>query len=195
MNFLAHLYCSFDDDDLLIGNFIADHVKGKQYKTHPEGIQRGILLHRHIDTYTDRHPEVEKTKKILRKTYRKYAPVISDIYYDHYLAANWAQYHDTTLPEFTKNAYGLLKEHREIMPSFSQLTLKYMSMHDWLTNYGKIEGIQRALNGMSRRAVNDSRMDEATRELELHYDEFAAHFHAFFPELVEVCRAWVKDNH
>lgn len=191
MNFLAHLYCSFDDEALLIGNFIADHVKGKQYREFPEDVQKGILLHRFIDTYTDQHPEVEKSKIILRKTYRKYAPVISDIFYDHYLAANWAQYHDTKLEDFTADVYQRLKRHQGSFPPFSQMTLKYMSASDWLTNYQHIAGIQRALNGMSRRAMNDSRMDEATRELELHYEDFAEHFHAFFPELVAECKQWI----
>src|SRR2546430_7873393 len=31
MNYLAHLYLSGDQPMLMIGNFIADHVKGKQF--------------------------------------------------------------------------------------------------------------------------------------------------------------------
>ena len=89
MNFLSHLYLAGDSEELIIGNFIADAVKGSAFNQFSPGIQKGIVLHRKIDTFTDSHPVVELSKQRLRERYKKYASVIIDIYYDHYLAKNW----------------------------------------------------------------------------------------------------------
>ena len=50
MNYLAHIYLSFDDPDITLGNFFADHIRGNRYQHFPNNIQKGILLHRAIDT-------------------------------------------------------------------------------------------------------------------------------------------------
>ena len=56
MNYLAHAFLSFNDSGLLIGNMISDFVKGKKQFDYTPDIQKGIRLHRMIDTYTDAHP-------------------------------------------------------------------------------------------------------------------------------------------
>ena len=104
MNYLAHLYLSFGDEQLLVGNYIADAVKGRQIEQFLEGIKNGILLHRKIDEFTDNHPLVERSKSLIRSRYRKFAGVVVDMYYDHYLAAGWLDYADIPLQQFTKNA-------------------------------------------------------------------------------------------
>ena len=92
MNFLAHIYLSGDSRELLIGNFIGDYVKGKDYEKYPPAIQDGILLHRKIDWFTDDHSITKKAKKLVRGQYGLYAGIVIDIFYDHYLSANWDQY-------------------------------------------------------------------------------------------------------
>ena len=92
MNFLAHLFLSGEPGELMVGNFIADSVKGNAMNDFSEGIQKGIILHRAIDTFTDSHNEMQKSKERLRPRYKKYAPVITDIFYDHFLAVNWQDY-------------------------------------------------------------------------------------------------------
>ncbi len=89
MNFLAHIYLSGNQERVMIGNFIGDFVKGKAWEEFDSAIQRGILLHREIDRYTDDHEVVIKTKERLRPKYHHYAPVISDVFYDHFLASLW----------------------------------------------------------------------------------------------------------
>jgi len=92
MNFLAHLYLSCDNEDLMIGNFIADFIRNKEVKDYSPEIQKGIFLHRQIDTYTDLHPMVKKGTHRLQKYHRKYSPVIVDVFYDYLLANNWERY-------------------------------------------------------------------------------------------------------
>ena len=100
MNHLAHLYLSGSDPDLMLGNFIADAVKGKQVELYALGVQNGIRLHRAIDTFTDAHPVVRQTKAHLYAGYSKFAGVILDIYFDHFLAIGWANYHPQPLADF-----------------------------------------------------------------------------------------------
>jgi acyl carrier protein phosphodiesterase len=183
MNFLAHIYLSGDNDSITIGNFIADGIKGKQYKTYPKDIQIGILLHRQIDTFTDAHPIVRQSTKRLHKNYSHYSGVIVDILYDHFLAKNWSNYSNVPLEDYIENFYDLLEDHFETLPLRIQRMMPYMIADNWLLSYAKIEGIQRVLNGMNRRTKNRSKMNEATKELREFYDEFEKEFTSFFTEL------------
>src|SRR5882757_7102043 len=110
MNFLAHLYLSGNNEEILMGNFIGDHVKGNQLNSYPAKMRQGILLHRYIDTFTDSHFIMMQSKDRIRAYYRKYTPVITDVYYDHFLAANWKNYSDESLEEFAARIYRLLKK-------------------------------------------------------------------------------------
>lgn len=183
MNFLSHLYLSGDSEGLIIGNFIADSVKGSAFNNFPLEIQKGILLHRKIDAFTDSHAIVDISKERLRPKYKKYASVIVDIYYDHYLAVNWKTYSDVSLNEYTQNVYSLIEKHKHTFPIKSQLFTKYMLEYDILSAYAHLDGIERVLNGMSRRASFISNMEHAINDLKEHYPHFEKEFKEFFPEL------------
>lgn len=183
MNYLAHIFLSGNNEQLMIGNFIADSVKGENWKTYEEEIQKGILLHRAIDTFTDTHEIVKESKKRLWSRYRHYNAVIVDIYYDHFLAKNWKEYHPLNLSDFVERTYINLKENEEILPEQTKLFFKYMVEHNWLYNYQFIEGIKKVMGGMSRRTSFDSGMENSTEELVEFYDEFEGDFKSFFPLL------------
>ena len=116
MNFLAHLYLSRHDDQLMIGNFIADSVKGSAWKNYEEPIAAGILMHRKIDDFTDTHPVFRETVALLRPHFRKFSGVVADIYYDHFLAIDYLSYSPESLIEFTKRVHLLLQSSEHIMP-------------------------------------------------------------------------------
>ncbi len=185
MNFLAHIYLSGDNDQITIGNFIADSVRGKQYKKFPEGIQKGILLHRAIDTYTDAHPTVRMSTKRLHKRYGHYSGVIVDILYDHFLAKNWSDYCETPLADYVDDFYDLLEDNFNILPERVQRMMPYMISGNWLLSYATIEGISKVLQGMNRRTQNRSKMNNAVIELEEFYMEFETEFTSFFAELID----------
>lgn len=183
MNFLAHLYLSGNDEELLVGNFIGDFVKGSQMDQYPANIQKGIRLHRSIDSYTDNHEVVLQSKIRLREKFRHFAPVIVDVYYDHFLAKDWASFSSTPLLEYTENFYQTMDAYYDILPKGVVHMLSYMARDNWLYNYQFIEGIDKALTGMSRRTKYENKMDEASQALIDHYEEFKQEFHQFFPEL------------
>ena len=110
MNYLAHIYLSNEEEEITLGNFIADGIKGKKYIQFPLGIQQGILLHRAIDSFTDAHPIVRKSTRRLHKKYGHYSGVIVDILYDHFLAKNWMKYHSIPLHKYIEN---LCKKNKE----------------------------------------------------------------------------------
>jgi acyl carrier protein phosphodiesterase len=183
LNFLAHLYLSKENTNILIGNFIADHIKGNKFTHfHPE-IQQGIVLHRHIDTFTDAHEIVRKSKRRLHKRYGHYAGVIIDIFYDHYLAKNWSTYSAIPLDVYVQSVYTLLQKNVDILPEKTQHLLPYMLQYDWLYNYQFKEGIAVVLTGMNRRTKGKSQMHLAIEDLENLHQEFEEDFTLFFEDL------------
>ncbi len=185
MNFLAHLYLSGNDKDLIVGNFIADMVKGRKINGYDAGIVRGIQLHREIDRFTDGHPVFLQSKERLRTKYRLYAGVVVDMYYDHFLAANWSKYSALNLHDFVSEAYAVLESKLAILPERARFVLPFMIGHNWLVNYADLRSLERNFGGMARRTPFESGMEQAVDDLRLHYDQFEKEFHAFFPEIVE----------
>nr|WP_221898811.1 acyl carrier protein phosphodiesterase [Robiginitalea sp. SC105] len=181
---MAHIYLSFGDDQLAIGNFIADSIRGNKFRKYPDRVQEGILLHRAIDTFTDAHPTPRLSSKRLHKRYSHYSRVIVDIYYDHFLAREWERYSDIPLADFAAHFYDLLDENFDWLPTHVQRLYPYMVSDNWLVSYASTEGIGRVLQGMNRRTRNKSGMDRAIEDLEWHYEAFRDEFHSFFEELI-----------
>ncbi|MCX2719676.1 acyl carrier protein phosphodiesterase [Lentiprolixibacter aurantiacus] len=184
MNFLAHIYLSFGDDEVSIGNFIADSIRSQQFTHLPDRIQKGIQLHRAIDTYTDSHKLHKQSSKRLYPTYSHYSRVIIDIFYDHFLAKNWLQYSDTPLEVYVDDFYSLLERNYRLLPRGVQRMMPYMITDNWLLNYSNIEGISKVLDGMNRRTQNKSKMNLAIFELESYYLDFEDDFTLFFDDLI-----------
>lgn len=187
MNYLAHIYLSGNNDLLKIGNFMADGIRGNDYLNFPEEIKNGIILHRHIDTFTDAHPIYRKSKHRLHEKYGHYAGVIMDILYDHFLAKNWSVYSDERLEDYAANFYRLLENNYNILSEKAKEILPYMKDRNWLLSYATIEGIEIILFQMDYRTKHRVNMQEAVVELQEFYSEFEEEFTLFFEELRRFC--------
>lgn len=183
MNFLAHIYLSGDNDLIKIGNFMADGIRGKHFESYPLEIQKGIILHRAIDTFTDAHPIFRQSTKRLHEKYHHYAGVIVDVFYDHFLAKNWNKYSDEKLDHFVARFYQSLKDNHIILSERTRGMMPYMIEHNWLVSYQTVDGINRILTQMDQRTKNESKMRFATNELSEFYTEFEDEFTQFFEEL------------
>lgn len=161
MNFLAHAYLSFDDPEILVGNMISDFVKGSAKLRFSGNIQKGIMLHREIDNFTDVHPATKKAKEIFRPAYRLYSGAVMDVIYDHYLATDLSIFDETSLRAFTSQTYRILDQYTAILPSHFMHIFTYMKTDDWLYHYREREGIRKSLAGLIRRAVYLSESDTA----------------------------------
>ena len=184
MNFLAHIYLSGDNDLIKIGNFMADGIRGKQYENYPLEIQKGIILHRAIDTFTDAHPIFRQSTKRLHNNYHHYAGVIVDILYDHFLAKNWNKYSDEKLEDFVEQFYKSLHDNNNVLSERAIRIMPILIEENWLVSYQTIEGIKHILTQMDRRTKNQSKMQFATQELLEFYTEFEDEFTRFFNELI-----------
>ena len=188
MNFLAHAYLSFGQEEILVGNMVADFIKGKELLTYPKEIKTGILLHREIDTFTDKHPLVRAGQSYLRPRFRHYSTVITDIFFDYFLGKNWNQFSSTPLQIFANQTYEILDRHQNELPAKFGEMFYWMKKQNWLYHYSEIAGIQRSLSGLSRRTKFDSKMDEAPEVLSEKEAEFELIFFAFFQELETFAR-------
>jgi acyl carrier protein phosphodiesterase len=184
MNFLAHIYLSGDNDLMKIGNFMADGIRGKNFDNFPMEIQKGIILHRAIDTFTDAHPIFRQSTKRLHSNYRYYSGIIVDIFYDHFLAKNWSYYSDEKLEDFTERFYQSLRDNYDSLNEKTQKMMPYLIEQNWLLSYQTIEGIAIILEKMDNRMEHDSNMRFSVTELRTFYAEYEQEFTEFFKELI-----------
>lgn len=193
MNFLAHIYLSGNDEEVILGNFIADGIKGKAYENFPKDIQTGILLHREIDTFTDAHPIVRQSTKRLHKNFGHFSGVIVDVFYDHFLAKNWKKYSNEPLEKYVQRFYNLLEQNSDWLPKRIKNMMPYMLADNWLLSYAETKGISKILFQMSHRIKYKIQLNEAILELEENYADFENEFTAFFEELRTFCRLKLKE--
>lgn len=183
MNFLAHAYLSFGNEEILVGNMISDFVKGKAQYNFIETIKKGIVLHRRIDDFTDTHTAVKKAKDFFRPAYRLYSGPLVDILLDHYLANDPACFTGNDLKYFTHTVYQTLSRYSSHLPLRFVPVLSYMQSEDWLYNYRFKEGIEKSIRGLVRRA---SYIQDSAPAIELfheHYHELAEYYQQFFQDV------------
>ncbi|MDD3877258.1 MAG: ACP phosphodiesterase [Bacteroidales bacterium] len=184
MNFLAHIYLAGSNDDCRIGSFIADGVKGKTIEKFNKDIQKGIILHRHVDVFTDTSPLVKSLILKLKPEYDRYSGIIIDIFFDHFLNIHWNKFSDIPLKVFVKDFYILILKNFFILPQRNRIILPFLIYNNWLESYGSFIGLEKRLMGMSRRVDYACRMDLAVKELKDNYITFENVFLQFFPKLI-----------
>lgn len=182
MNYLAHALLSNNNKGLLIGNFIADHIRGNDFKNFPEEVIKGIQLHRKIDTFTDSHPEFKKSKRFFYDGFEKYSGILIDIYFDHLLAKNFELHSSIPLDEFSKNTYQVYSEHQYLLPKSSSGFLDYLMKNNIYHAYSEITGIKRVLYHLSHRIKHNIRLDNSIQLFKHNEAELKANFDIFFED-------------
>lgn len=189
MNHLAHIYLAGDNKELVIGNYIADYLKGNNFDHLPEGIIKGVKMHRLIDTFTDDHPKFREATKLIRPQIGKFSGVAVDIYFDYFLAQNWNSYHKSKLPDFANSVYSLIKQQWKHIPEKGRRFYTYMVAHNLLFKYGELETINMVFNGINSRTTYASNLDQAGLLLDSNKQELENIFVAFFHDL----ESYIKD--
>ncbi len=183
MNFLAHLYLSQHNEDLQLGNFIADWVKGKNILNYPQTIQAGIIMHRKIDSFTDCHPIVHNSKLRFRDIYGKYAGVFVDVLYDHFLAKNWKTYSNIELTKFASNFYLLATKKYNFLPERIKFFLPHLIFSNRLVEYKSLEGFEKSIQIMEMRTSLPEHSHNALELVRQDYLELELEFETFFEEI------------
>ena len=184
MNFLAHLYLSGESEDLLVGNFIGDWIKGNNYDNFPQTIKEGILLHRYIDEYTDKHPITSRLRNKLNPEYVHYSGVIVDIFYDHFLSVNWQEFSAVPLHDFIKNSFRKLNNNVYKLPKDARRSLFWLKRKKRLESYSKIKGIRNTLKAMSIYTSLPDKTDFAMQVLMENYTIFNLEFKYFMEDII-----------
>lgn len=193
MNFLAHLYLSPPTPDAWLGSLLGDFVKGPLDASGYRGeLQSAIRLHRAVDTFTDAHPVVKKAKSLVSPARRRYAGILVDIFFDHFLAARWTAWHDDPLRTFADGVYASLSRPSVPVPDRFGRLVPHLVAQDWLTGYATLEGIALTLDRMSRRAPHAIALAGGHEELAARADDFGAAFEAFFPDLRVLARGAIR---
>ncbi len=184
MNYLAHAYLSFNLPEILVGNMISDHIKGKKQFDYPLPVQRGIKLHRLIDNYTDTHAATHQLKSFFRPQYRLYSGAFADVVYDHFLANDKNEFvNEVYAKQFSTTTYVELEKHKELFPLAFQKMFPYMRVHDWLYNYRHRWAIEKSFGGLVRRAAYLTESEIAFEIFNTHYEAMQVCYDNFFTDL------------
>jgi acyl carrier protein phosphodiesterase len=198
MNYLVHFLLTGDDEELRLGDVLGDLVKGRVERFEHPGLtarmRTGIQLHRTIDTFSDHHPAVLRSKRILTPAYGRLSSVIVDVFYDHVLARRWTEHHPRPLPEYTQDVYRTLRGNLHRLPAAVHPLIHAMSRGDWLRAYATQGGIDRALQGMAQRRPVAAGIGTAGRRLSEHFERFSADFDEFLPDLRLRCREFLAER-
>jgi acyl carrier protein phosphodiesterase len=188
VNYLAHLYLSPPSEDALLGSLLGDFVKGPIEADSASALTRAIALHRKLDVFTDAHPAVVASRERVSAARRRYAGIMIDMFYDHFLAKHWAHYHDEPLEEFSMRVYAMLERRFDELPVRLQQMAPYMIRGDWLGSYAEVESIGRALDRIGTRLRRENRLYGSAEELLENYPAFEADFRLFLPQAMHFSR-------
>ena len=185
MNYLSHLFLAESSEESIIGNLLGDFVKGRLMDNYSPEIIRGVKTHRKIDFYTDKHPVVKETRKLISNERRKYSGVLVDIFFDHFLSVYWDSYSDSDFDEFIEKSYEILLKYRDIYPEKGKILIPRIVEKDWLRKYKSLDGLKLVFEKMSLRISRENPLPGSEQELIDNYTDMESNFKKFFPDLIK----------
>lgn len=190
MNFLAHSYLSFSEEQL-VGNMIADFVKNRDVARLPESIQKGIKLHRAIDTFTDAHPLIHEAKAPFRPLVRLYSGAFVDVAFDYFLANDTTENSKREWQEHSREVYAVLRRYEEFLPEVFKKVLDKMQQDDWLYNYRNEWGIEYSFRNVVNKAQFLDKTTNVFPAFLANKDFLREKYEIFFPEIKSFAQDFV----
>ena len=190
MNFLAHSYLSFSEEQL-VGNMIADFVKNRDVARLPESIQKGIKLHRAIDTFTDAHPLIHEAKAPFRQLVRLYSGAFVDVAFDYFLANDTTENSQREWQEHSQRVYAVLRRYEEFLPEVFKKVLDKMQQDDWLYNYRNEWGIEYSFRNVVNKAQFLDKTTNVFPTFLANKDFLREKYEIFFPEIKSFAQDFV----
>jgi acyl carrier protein phosphodiesterase len=195
LNYLAHLFLSDPGEEALLGSLLGDFVKGNPAGRFPSAVAEAILFHRKIDSFSDSHPIMRRSRVRISPLRRRFAGIIVDVCYDHFLSRHWGQFGRGDLQPFVDGAYSVLSHHRAMLPERLRRILPRMISENWLGGYVRMEGVSDALDRIAGRLSRGEKFLHSITEIEASYAALEEDFFAFFPDLTRFCGQWKKRRH
>ena len=193
MNFLAHSYLSFSEEQL-VGNMIADFVKNRDVARLPESIQKGIKLHRAIDTFTDAHPLIHEAKASFRPLVRLYSGAFVDVAFDYFLANDTTENSQREWQEHSQRVYAVLRRYEEFLPEVFKKVLDKMQQDDWLYNYRNEWGIEYSFRNVVNKAQFLDKTINVFPAFLANKDFLREKYEIFFPEIKSFAQDFVDNK-
>jgi len=185
MNFLAHIHLARYSDDAMLGALLGDFVGTAELDRYNAVMQREIMMHRKVDSYTDRHAAVVAARSLFPEGRRRFAGILLDVYFDHLLARHWPRHGEIALDQFNQHFYAVLLAHLPHLPERLQQIAPHMAMHDWLGSYRERENVDFAIRRIATRLTrNGDKLVDCLPVLKQHEAQIAQHFEDFFPDLI-----------
>lgn len=193
MNYLAHLYFSDPEPLAWAGSLMGDFLKGAIPEQLPATLRAHLQLHRQIDSFTQRSPSFQTSRRRLDPRFRHGRSVLVDVFYDHFLASNWQRYHALPLSVFSAQVYQGLAAHDELLPQPLQQILPRMIEHDWLFSYRQEKVVAKVLLRLQQRLQNKLPLAEGFAELQKWRSELENDFFRFMLEAEQFVALWKAD--
>lgn len=191
MNYLAHAYLADVDDDFMLGSFMGDFVKGTIADRYPPSIKAGIAFHRKIDRFADAHAKSRSSRNLFPGRRRRYAGVILDICYDHFLSRHWHRFAEPELTVFIARIYQVLKANEAILPMRLKTVIPRMQRENWLACYDTLDGVQLTLARIAKRLRDENALDGAMEDIRQNYEPLEKNFFIFFLDLKAYANACI----
>lgn len=191
MNYVAHQVLSFSRPAIQLGNLLGEVVKGRKYEHYPSEVQQGILLHRFIDTFTDSHPLVHQSTKLLHHQQGKYAPIVVDVLFDYFLIKHWDKFVNEEFSLFKNNCYTLFQANTVLYPTRLNEILHYMLKYDWFLTYSTLEGVSKTLKNISKRTRFENQLSHTEEIIQQNLENLEENFLLFYPELEKNCHEFL----
>jgi acyl carrier protein phosphodiesterase len=183
MNHLANLYLSRNLGEKMLGCLIGEIVRTSNFEKYTQSIVEGIELNKKISNFVKDHPVYERSRMKLNPKYSKHASKIIDIFYDHFLAANWHLYSEESLGQFAREHYDFILENHGILPYKLRKIISVMVNDNWLVNYASVQGIHSFMREITRRDTFQTNLEYSLEDLINQYNEFKADFDEIFPQV------------
>lgn len=184
MNYLAHLALAQPTSESVHGNLLGDFMKGSSIEQFSMPVQRGLQNHRFVDKYTDHHPEIHSVKNKFSAERRRFAAIIIDVSFDHYLIRHWSRFYEQSFAQFCEQRYALLEQALPYMPVTMQSTVNSLLKHRWLDVYATPQGLSGALDNTATRIRFKHRFSGSIEEVLKHYHVLEQTFLSFYPQLM-----------
>jgi acyl carrier protein phosphodiesterase len=184
MNILAHLHLATLANSSLLGNSVADFVKGDPYQQYPSEISDGIMLHRKVDSLIDSFPEVKQAKRLFRKDYQRVAPITLDIVWDHFLSKFWGMFNSNqSLSLFNVSVQKQIQPYIADYPADYQHFMNAMWQGAWLKNYASVDFVGQVLSGMAKRRPKLYLLKDTIIDVEQNYIPLKTLFFTLYPKM------------
>ncbi|MFV8818056.1 ACP phosphodiesterase [Haliea sp. E17] len=189
MNYLAHFHLAWPDPGLIAGALEGDYRKGPLRGELPAPVERGIRLHRAVDAYTDSHPLIETLRRQFPDGLRRYAGILIDLSFDHFLCRHWQRFNDLPRASFNQLVYRELAGAQADLSPPARRMAQRMSDIDLLDHYARWDTIPASAARIGERLKRGNPFLDAERDLAPHRDAIEQAFLAFYPQLFEFARS------